>query len=75
MASEPSSSEPHTHELSHDHEHPPTHDVDHPPEDAWKHTGVRVIPSDSLDSNTAQTPGIYLHILIYSSPLRLLLEE
>jgi hypothetical protein len=34
--------------------------MDHPPEDAWKHTGVRVIPSDSLDSNTAQTPGIYL---------------
>ena len=27
------------------------------PEDAWKHTGVRVIPADSLDSNTAQTPG------------------
>jgi uncharacterized RmlC-like cupin family protein len=30
----------------------------HPaPEDAWKHTGVRVIPADSLDTNTAQTPG------------------
>jgi len=28
------------------------------PEDAWKHSGVRVIPADSLDSNTPQTPGI-----------------
>lgn len=27
------------------------------PTDEWKHTGVRVIPADSLDSNTAQTPG------------------
>lgn len=25
--------------------------------DEWKHTGVRVIPGDQLDSNTAQTPG------------------
>lgn len=24
----------------------------------WKHTGVAVIPADSLDSNTAQTPGM-----------------
>jgi uncharacterized RmlC-like cupin family protein len=24
----------------------------------WKHDGVRVIPADSLDSNTAQTPGM-----------------
>jgi hypothetical protein len=36
-----------------DHEHPA------PPTDEWKHTGVRVIPSDSLDSNTAQTPGMH----------------
>jgi len=28
------------------------------PEDNWKNTGVRVIPADSLDSNTAQTPGM-----------------
>jgi uncharacterized RmlC-like cupin family protein len=28
------------------------------PEDGWKHTGVRVIPGDSLDANTAQTPGM-----------------
>lgn len=26
------------------------------PPDGWKHTGVRVIPANSLDSNTAQTP-------------------
>jgi uncharacterized RmlC-like cupin family protein len=24
----------------------------------WKHNGVRVIPADNLDSNTAQTPGM-----------------
>jgi uncharacterized RmlC-like cupin family protein len=29
-----------------------------PPEDGWMHTGVRVIPADSLDTNTAQTPGM-----------------
>ena len=28
----------------------------HPP--AWKHDGVRVVPFDSLDRNTAQTPGM-----------------
>jgi uncharacterized RmlC-like cupin family protein len=28
------------------------------PEDGWKHSGVRVIPADSLDANTAQTPGM-----------------
>ena len=26
--------------------------------DAWKHTGVRVIPAGELDPNTAQTPGM-----------------
>jgi uncharacterized RmlC-like cupin family protein len=31
---------------------------DAPPDDGWKHTGVRVIPGDSLDTNTAQTPGM-----------------
>ena len=25
---------------------------------AWKHDGVRVIPGDQLDGNTAQTPGM-----------------
>lgn len=33
------------------------HDDTVPP-DGWKHTGVRVIPADSLDANTAQTPGM-----------------
>src|SRR5579871_814348 len=28
------------------------------PADGWKHSGVRVIPADSLDANTAQTPGM-----------------
>jgi uncharacterized RmlC-like cupin family protein len=28
------------------------------PSDGWKHSGVRVIPADSLDENTAQTPGM-----------------
>ena len=33
---------------------------DHPsiPDDGWKHSGVRVIPGNSLDANTAQTPGM-----------------
>ena len=26
--------------------------------DGWKHNGVRVIPGDQLDPNTAQTPGM-----------------
>jgi uncharacterized RmlC-like cupin family protein len=39
--------------MPHDgHEHPTV------PPDGWKHTGVRVIPGDSLDTNTAQTPGM-----------------
>jgi uncharacterized RmlC-like cupin family protein len=28
------------------------------PDDGWKHSGVRVIPAGSLDTNTAQTPGM-----------------
>jgi uncharacterized RmlC-like cupin family protein len=28
------------------------------PADGWKHSGVRVIAADSLDPNTAQTPGM-----------------
>ena len=28
------------------------------PEDGWKHSGVRVIPGDQLDTNTPQTPGM-----------------
>src|SRR6516165_5064070 len=30
-----------------------------PPPDGWKHSGVRVIPGDHLDDNTAQTPGMH----------------
>ena len=40
--------------MPHDGHHHPT-----VPEDGWKHSGVRVIPGDSLDSNTAQTPGMH----------------
>ena len=36
---------------SQDHDHP--HD-----EPRWKHDGVRVVPGDNLDTNTAQTPGM-----------------
>jgi uncharacterized RmlC-like cupin family protein len=28
------------------------------PRDGWKHTGVKVIPADSLDANTPQSPGM-----------------
>ena len=38
---------------SHPHDHP--HGPADPP---WKHDGVRVIPGNSLDPNTAQTPGM-----------------
>ena len=31
---------------------------DHIPDDHWKTTGVRVIPGDQLDTDTAQTPGM-----------------
>lgn len=40
---------PHGHDHSHDHDHAP---VD------WKEHGVKVIPGDQLDVNTAQTPGM-----------------
>lgn len=38
--------------MSHDHDH-----HHHAPTD-WKHDGVKVIPGDQLDTNTAQTPGM-----------------
>ncbi|KAJ4556429.1 hypothetical protein HRR78_002090 [Exophiala dermatitidis] len=58
----------HTHDHDHDHGHSHSHDVpphlfqatssdDHPP-DNWRESGVRVIPANSLDTNTAQTPGM-----------------
>ncbi|KIW84927.1 hypothetical protein Z517_00315 [Fonsecaea pedrosoi CBS 271.37] len=58
----------HTHDHSHGHDHPHSHTgpvhlfhansaSDLPP-DGWKESGVRVIPGDHLDANTAQTPGM-----------------
>ena len=38
--------------IPHDHPHPPEGPVD------WKNNGVKVIPGDQLDANTAQTPGM-----------------
>ena len=40
---------------THDHPHPHDHGPANP---AWKHDGVRVIPGNQLDPNTAQTPGM-----------------
>ena len=42
--------------MGHDHDH--SHDHDHLHEPKWKHDGVRVIPGNKLDPNTAQTPGM-----------------
>ncbi len=38
--------------------HNPPHDHNHDAEAKWKHDGVRVIPGNALDGNTAQTPGM-----------------
>ncbi|MEA2963657.1 MAG: hypothetical protein QOI46_3755, partial [Alphaproteobacteria bacterium] len=35
-----------------------TAETDHEHSAKWQHDGVRVIPGNSLDSNTAQTPGM-----------------
>src|SRR3954471_8340533 len=35
-----------------------TAETDHEHAAKWKHDGVRVIPGNALDSNTAQTPGM-----------------
>lgn len=44
-----------------DHDHPHTDSSHHHSHEheRWKHDGVRVIPGDKLDPNTAQTPGMY----------------
>ena len=34
------------------------HSIPPAPDDAWRNSGVQVIPADSLDTNTAQTPGM-----------------
>jgi uncharacterized RmlC-like cupin family protein len=39
-------------------EHDHGHGHDHGHDAKWKHDGVRVIPGDGLDPNTAQTPGM-----------------
>ena len=54
VTSSADNSHPHTHAHSHNHDDHSTS----PPADSWKHTGVQVIPSTSLDSNTPQTPGM-----------------
>jgi len=53
-----SSSHDHTHAHGHDHPHDHDHDHEHPHKTDWKHDGVRVIPGNSLDTNTIQTPGM-----------------
>ena len=66
-----SHSHSHDHSRDHDHSHDDTHghapgpahlwqatsDRSEPP-DAWKSSGVRVIPGGQLDTNTPQTPGM-----------------
>ena len=47
----------HAHEHGHAQDHAHAHD--HGASERWKHDGVRVIPGDRLDANTAQTPGMY----------------
>lgn len=42
-----------------DHHGADGHHHEHSDEPDWKHNGVRVIKGDSLDSNTAQTPGMF----------------
>ncbi|MDI4666962.1 cupin domain-containing protein [Xanthobacter autotrophicus] len=41
-----------------DHSHEDGHGRDNPPAVDWRAHGVKVIPGDSLDPNTAQTPGM-----------------
>ena len=42
--------------MSDDHQHGDARTHEHPID--WREHGVKVIPGDSLDSNTAQTPGM-----------------
>ena len=58
----------HSHDDNHDHSHSQSHDQtphlwqatseSSEPPDAWKSSGVRVIPGGQLDTNTPQTPGM-----------------
>jgi uncharacterized RmlC-like cupin family protein len=45
------------HDHPHEHEHHHGHSHDDAPTD-WREHGVKVIPGGSLDTNTAQTPGM-----------------
>ena len=50
------------HDSGDDHSHahePAAAGHHHGSAERWKHDGVRVIPGDRLDSNTAQTPGMF----------------
>jgi len=42
----------------HPHHHHHAESADDVPRDAWKQSGVRVIPGNQLDANTAQSPGM-----------------
>ena len=44
---------------SNDHEHEQEKEAAAAPSERWKHDGIRVIPGDKLDANTAQTPGMF----------------
>ena len=53
----------HGHDHSHSHSDQPAHlfqatSTSDVPPDGWRASGVRVIPGDQLDANTAQTPGM-----------------
>jgi uncharacterized RmlC-like cupin family protein len=45
--------------MAHDHDKPHAHPHPHPePRVDWKNHGVKVVPGNALDPNTAQTPGM-----------------
>ena len=39
-------------------QHASDHPHSHDPDPRWKHDGIRVVPGNQLDANTAQTPGM-----------------
>lgn len=49
--------EDHHHDDHHSHDHSDDHGHHHPA-DHWRDHGVKVIPGNSLDPNTVQTPGM-----------------
>ena len=60
------------HDHSHGHGHNHGHDHGDP---KWKHDGVRVIPGNALDSNTAQTPGMDRRAAINEAAVLVVLVE